>query len=512
MKKSCWWLRTGLALAMMASVALLLPVVAQAGTNAQIKIEQAKVEFSAQNYQQALALTKDALAEEPNNGEALQYAGLCELVLGLNEEAFGHLQQAAQVLSGDAGVQEDLAWAALSLQRFDDAVAAADKALAIEIGRSRASLYKGQALIGLKRDAEALTALAAVGPGTFQQAAQFYSGVALMNQGRNEEALPYFTKAKDLGPTTALGKKSEAYLNMLGGVAPAKTKDYKARVRLLYQYDTNIVTVNDDDYLPEYIDEKEDGRIVLDGNLAYHFVNTGNARASVGYMGYASWHGQETEMNLQYHKAELSGYYVVPVGGPKLKLGAGADYAYAALDNETYSLTWTMTPYLEIGWTKAMLTGINVTFMDEDFDEDFDLMGSSDLINQRDNSRTHVTLRQHFLLADGKANLMVGYRWGQVWAEGEDYNRLDNSGLAGVQLALPAESLLTLSLRYDDRDYPDNGFDRHDRLTNVSLSYEVPVYQALRAYASVIYTNVDSNMEPLEYERWIYGAGLVADL
>lgn len=511
MKKS-GWLRAGLVLSLMAAVALLLPLIAQAGTKAQIKIEQAKVEFSDKNYQQALALAKEALAEEPDNGEALQYAGLSELALGLNEEAFGHLQKAAQVLSGDAGVQEDFAWSALTLQRFDAALAAADKALAIDAGRPRANLYKGQALIGLKQYAEALPALAKVGPGAYQQAAQFYSGVALMDLGRTGEATPFFKKAKDLGPDTALGKKAGDYLAALGGGEAADGKDYKARIRLLYQYDTNIVTVNDEDYLPEYIEEKEDGRIVLDGDLAWHFVNTGNARASIGYMGYASWHNQETEMNLQFHRADLSGYYVAPAGSAKLKFGAGANYAYAGLDNETYSLTWTATPYLEIGWSKTLLTGIEVTYMDEDFDEDFDMMGTPDIINQRDNTRTHVTLRQHFMMAEGKVGLMVGYRWGNVWAEGENYNRLDNTGLAGLQLALPAKSVLSLSGRYEDRDYPDNDFDRHDRLTNVSLSYEIPIYQALHFYASVVYANVDSNMEPLEYERWIYGAGLVADL
>jgi hypothetical protein len=53
---------------------------ALAGTEAQIKIEQAKVQFSAKNYQEALTLLDAAVAEEPDNAEAYHYAGLCQLL------------------------------------------------------------------------------------------------------------------------------------------------------------------------------------------------------------------------------------------------------------------------------------------------------------------------------------------------------------------------------------------------------------------------------------------------
>ena len=211
MKTSSLWLRAGLALALMLSVAILLPTPAAAGTKAQIQIEQAKVAFSDKDYAGALALLNGALAEEPNNGEALQYAGLCELGLGKTDEAVQYLQKAAAAMPKDPGVRENLAQALLTAKQFDAALAAADEALAIDPTRGRASLLKGEALIGLKRNEEAVKVLAAV-EGPSKQAAQFYAGTAEINLGRTQDSVPYFKQAKALGPDTELGRKSEEYL------------------------------------------------------------------------------------------------------------------------------------------------------------------------------------------------------------------------------------------------------------------------------------------------------------
>jgi tetratricopeptide (TPR) repeat protein len=485
----------------------LAPATVRAGTNAQIGVEQAKVLFSDNDYEGALSLLKDALAEEPENGEALQYAGLCELGLKRPAEAVDYLEKAAARMPQDPGVQEDLAWAALAAERYDLALSASDRALAAQPDRARATLYKGQALLGLKRNEEALGVLGNVDLSTqYAQAANYYSGAALLGLGRTEEAKGFFQKAQSLGPETEVGKKSGEYLETLGGVGGPAKKDWSARVRLLYQYDSNIVTANNEDFLPEDITHMADSRAVLDADLAYRFIDTDSGRATVRYLGYASWHAQESEMNLMYNLGELSGYRLLPLGERKAKLGLIGNYAFAALDNDPYSSYWNVIPYAELMWNKSLVTGLDVDFMGEAFDEP----GLDE--NNRDNTRIHVTLRQHFLLADNKVAVMVAYRCGQITAEGENYNRIDNGGLAGVNLALPRKSLASVLVRFDDRDYPDNFFDRHERLLTANASFQTPIYQALNLYASVVYANVDSNLELLEYDRWIFSLGLLAEL
>ena len=81
-----------------------------------------------------------------------------------------------------------------------------------------------------------------------------------------------------------------------------------------------------------------------------------------------------------------------------------------------------------------------------------------------------------------------------------------------MQVGLPAKSRLSLMFRYEDRLYPVNQFDRHDRLLTGNLSYEIPIYKSLDFYTSAVYTTVDSNRSELEYDRWILGAGLAVNL
>ena len=91
---------------------------------------------------------------------------------------------------------------------------------------------------------------------------------------------------------------------------------------------------------------------------------------------------------------------------------------------------------------------------------------------------------------------------------------LGASGYVGHYLAarLAKEHELVGTFRYEERDYPDNDFDRYERRYTGNAVCEIPIYEWFKGYAGVVYMSVDSNKEMLEYERWIYTLGLMADL
>jgi len=489
---------------------LLAPVMALAGTQAQIKIEQAKVAFSDQDYRKALSLLEKAVQEEPENGEAYHYAGLCQMGLDNPQAAVPLLEKAASLQPDKASPRVDLSWAALQAGEHKKALNAANDALEIEPDNERAMLNKGKALIALKRYDDAQSALSgAIDSPVYGQSALYYSGVALVQQGKTADASEFFEDAAQRDPNSDLGRKASDYVVAITGQevaeAPAK-KMYKARIRLLYQYDNNVVPVHDEDFLPEDISDMHDSRMVADVDARLYFLRQDAADAYVRYIGYGAWQSEETQLNIMYHLGELGGYYTGSLAGVKTKVGVRGNYSGSWVDEEEYSNRWRAQPEIQFDWNSDLRTRLVLEYGGETFDEP----GDGD--NERDNSNIKGTLYQHFFFAEGKVNTWLGYSYEQVMAEGDNYDRTINGAQAGMIASLPLDSLLTVLYKYEHRDYFDNSFDREENRNSVNVSYQIPFYKWFAFYVGAVYYNTDGNEEPLDYERWIYSAGVVANL
>jgi tetratricopeptide (TPR) repeat protein len=479
-----------------------------AGTLAQIKVEQAKVEFSNKNYQGAMTLLTAALAEEPGNPEALHYAGLSQMGLKQPSAALPYFEKTAAALPKSAPAQEDVAWAAVEAKQFDQALAAADKALALNPASDRAKLLKGQALVGLKRYPEAQTALAGVSEsGEFGQAALFYQGLALANQGKTEDAAAMFKRAAAKGPDTPLGKEAQSYVNAIsGGVAPsAKPKPYSFRFRVMYQYDTNIAVVNDPDLLPEQISNKEDARITLDMDARYNFINSNGLLLYGRYVGYAGFQLKQSNLNIMHNVGQIGTFYKFP--SAPITIGAKSDYAHSTLEGYYYESFYQVNPEIRVNWNSNLMTRLVGHYGEESFEN------PGDDGNCRNNHSAGGTIYQHVSFLDGKLSAWAGYGFERWMAGGANYNRYANAGHLGVIATLPADIQATFMARYEAISYPDyRPGNREEHKTSLNLSFEVPITKALNAYLGAGYTTVDANARRFEYERWIYSAGMFVEL
>jgi len=480
------------------------PDAARAAADAIVNLERAKVLFSEGEYRQALDFLEFALEEEPANVEALHYAGLCLMALDRSAEAADNLTKAAdESTDPDADLLADLAWARVSAGRFQAALEAAQASLAKQPA-DRARLYRGRALMGLSRYEQALPVFWGLRDSPdWGQAGHYYAGLCLVHLGRTEEARAEFEAANQLAPRTEIGAEAGEYAKSLAPGAE-KPGPLSLRARLLYQYDTNIALVEDEDLLPEELTEKEDSRGVFDLDFRYDFARSGNGGAWVRYTGYVSMHGEEDALDLMYHRAELGGLVRAPVDDLDLKVGGWGSYSCSWLDWEWYTQEWSGVFESRMDWADVTRTRVLVEYSGEWFDEP----GDDD--NDRDNTEVEYYIYQHLFIAGGKVNLWAGYSYGTLWAEGENYSRIENTGHAGMVAAVPGGSLVAVLFRYEDRDYPDNSFDREERRSIASASWQIPIYGPLHGYLGAAYQTADANLDNLEYERWIYSAGVMA--
>ncbi len=520
----------GAALAsLLVTLVLAIPTASLAGAQAKVNVEKAKVAFSSGEYKKALDLLEEAIAEEPENAEAYHYAGLCMIALDKPGEAVPLLERSAALDGANASINEDLAWAKLGAGDFGGAVDSADVAMSYDSASERARLYKGQGLMVQENFDDALLQFEDVPSGSsFEQAAAVYGGVCLYRLGRVDDAKASFQRAVDLDSASELGKEAAKYLAALEGGAPAQEKPWMVRGRLYYQYDSNIIPARDEvvGVTPPGGDEppprQSDGRFVVDLDARYDY-RSGPYGVGGRYLGYASFYTEEDEFNLVFNMGEVNGFYQFDVNDTNLRLGGAFDYMNATLDGEQYSDVMRGLANATAFWNEAMATKLEFEYWMETFEGSVEDTGGPATLNEgannRDNNRWYVSLTQYFTNPNGSnASFWFGGRYGDVAADGDNYNRNETRFFGGVMVSPEESWYLTLTGSWENTDFYDymkdvpGANDRVERRTNLAASFIVPVYKWISLYTGISYTSVDSTIVDLEYDRTITSLGVMGEL
>ena len=489
---------------------LMAPGLLQAGAEAdrEVKLEQAKGAYLEGRFQDALTMLNEVLAAQPDNGEALRYAGLCQMRLSNPEAALLLLERAVELLPPASNADVDAAWAAAGAKQYDRARTYAERALARDPHNETASLLLAQALIGLGNFEEAIAALGPLLDSPTQgQAANYYTGICYTRLGLTEKALPFFEQAVTLGPDTPLGADAQKYAAMIrSGGAPEEAEPQKpvsVRLRALFQYDSNLIPISSVDYLPVEIPRKDDIRLVADVDGRALLFNRNHATVSTRLYAYQGLQSEVRQFNLRYYLVSAKGTYTIGAGHP-LTLALGAGYYNAYMNDYFFNDGYRVTPEFVFAVHPRSSLILTCDLAQEKysvpFDPEFDL----------DNRQWHVTLMQNLVLMDGRLNTWAGARWGHVSAEGDFYNRVDLAGIWGMIYNYPSRAQLSALANYEDRDYPTNFLGRHERRTTLSGSLAIPVYKNYDAYLGVIYSDIDANVSLFTYQRWIYSIGMQA--
>jgi hypothetical protein len=232
-------------------------------------------------------------------------------------------------------------------------------------------------------------------------------------------------------------------------------------------------------------------------------ISANNFTLTSRFYVYQSMQQLQHEFDLRYLLGALNLSYKIPgEEGRSLRLELGSSYYHAMVHEFFYSQGVKITPQVVVGLsaTSNIMLGCEVlrewypvpTF------SDFDLTNWS----------VRYSFSQNFLLWDGKVNAWYGYRWGKVDAGGEFYNRVDNAGMVGVIATLPAEVQLLAQYNYEQRDYPTNVVDRFERRSVANLSLAIPVTEEWDLYLGGGYSDIQANVQPFTYQRWILSLGV----
>lgn len=477
----------------------------------EVAFERGLASFEQQKWAEALSYFDETIKTDPDYAPAHHYRGMTLLKLLQPEEAIKALAKAKSLDPNEREINLDLGTAYLEAGKLDLAIEAFEQELAINPTNANANYNLGYALLKKKKYGEALEPFSKarqLNPG-LAIPARFYEGVALYNLKRYNEAREAFKEVLAMNPSAEVASASKRYLDAIEGAGEAP-KRWGFVSSVLYQYDTNVVTANEDTDFPitidgEEISDQEDSRILLTLYGRWNFLKTDNWSAEARYSFYQSFHFEVDEFNLQNHSPELELARRLNIGSKTgaLMLNYRAGIALLGQDLNMYSVNHWVTPSFYMRLSSNFATMLSYRFNAEDFDEedpDRDNLAHSGIVE---------SIFSYRGLWDKPAvlRLAVGFDFEDAQDEAYDIRRPWVRLIA--QNSFPLRINSRIMLYYENETHFNDDYDRVDDVFVGELALFKQLWGPVEANINFNYRMNNSTEKNFEYERTIVGGGFV---
>lgn len=435
------------------------PAVAQQ-SEADVFVAQAILAYDAHKYDEALALLKEALAQDPNNVEALYYSGLVLMAQQKTEEAVLVLEKARARAPRDLSTLFLLGVAYFALERYDQAEGPLTQVLDERPKTEGIGYYVGLIRYRKKDYQGALKAFRAetsTNP-NIQQLVKFYSGLTLAILGFPERAAAEVDAALRLQTGSALTGPAERIRDTLASARQTERRLH-ADVRVGFIYDSNVAVVPQPSHDPT-AESLRHRKTATPGELAslrldYTWLHTGPWESTVTYSFFQTYDNRLPSFNVQNHlvAGALTYRNTLPEGGflgsMPYQVGAQYSWDYLSLGGDDFLQRHTATLFGTLVENRTNLTTLIGRFQDKDF---YVITPGQLADEDRDALNWMVGATHVFRFAQDRHYIRVGYQFDYEDADGRNYTYAGNRYLVGGQYTLPWGGT---RLKYD--------FDLHQR-------------------------------------------------
>ncbi len=424
-------------------------------SEADVFVAQAILAYDARRYDEALGLLNEALAQDPNNVEALYYSGLVLMAQQKTEQAVEVLEKARTRAPRDVSILFLLGVAYFALERYDQAETPLTQVFNERPQTEGIGYYVGLIRYRKKDYQGALRAFRAETSQNpnIQQLVKFYSGLTLAILGLPEQAVAEVDAAIKLQTGSALTGPAERIRDTLSTAREAERR-FHAEARVGFLYDSNVAVLPQPSHDPT-AESLRHRKTATDGELAalrleYAWLRTGPWESTVTYSFFQTYNNRLPSFNVQNHLVAGALTYRSAIGSMPYQLGGQYSWDYLSLGAKDFLQRHTATLFGTLVENQSNLTTLVFRFQDKDF---FATPGQL-RVEDRDARNWMGGFTHVFRFAQDKHYIRVGYQYDFENADGRDYTYWGNRFLAGGQYTLPWTKGTT-RLKYD--------FDLHQR-------------------------------------------------
>jgi tetratricopeptide (TPR) repeat protein len=458
------------------------------------------------NYEEALDELTKARAQEPQSSAAAYYLGATLNKMQRFEEAVPHLKDAT---SGQPPANEaflELADAYCALQRTDEALLTIEVCEREGLAPGRTAFLKGLALMQKRTYPEALASFEAAKTAAPELgfAADFQIATIYHRLGKSTEARNLFTRIAEGDPESDIGYMARQQSDVLT-THMTKRKAFSALANVQYQSDSNVILKPDNSSSAGGISNKSDTAAVLSLQAGYDLPLDLPYGVKFQYSGYANFHNELKDYDLQRHTFGVSPSYRIGENTASLPIS----YNDTLVDGSRYLSVFAVAPTYTFVTGEHQYTLASVTYQNKEFPQT--------TISPEEN-RTGTSLGAGIswfrLVAQQKGFTNLKYEFSREKTDGANWSMQENKVGAGflypvsehVQLALGVEAF---------RQAFDNvnvlfGKKRTDTGYTVNAQILYALTQMVDAQLQYVLITNDSNVDVYTYHKNIFGVGLYA--
>jgi len=308
---------------------------------------------------------------------------------------------------------------ALNDGKYDEAVRELSQAESLQPAsdprRAELQYDLGLALFRLERYPEAgLRFLQAAQSPAWETKAHYFAGLALVRQGRFEDARAELEKAGSGGDSAEVAAPARDLIHSIAAGTDKKRLSLKASIG--GQYDSNVILLPDDATLPSGISNQNDFRMVGALQAGFEMIRFARWTGGVDYRFYQSLHRNLDRFNIQIHDIGLK---LIHQPSPRpYRFDFLYRYADVRADQMDYLRSQTAGWGMEVSEGSNHQTRLEYRYRNKNFIETDIFPGQDD----RSGINHAVGLNQDYFFAGRQGNLSMGYTYDREITRGKDWD------------------------------------------------------------------------------------------
>lgn len=469
-------------------------------------LRQGVQDYRSGSYEEALEGLEKARALEPQSSVAAYYLGATLNRMQRFEDAIPNLKDATSIQPPEKEAFLELAEAYYALQDTDEALLAIEACEREGVAPGRTAFIKGLALMQKRSYPAALASFekAKADDPKLASEADFHVATIYHRLGKITEARDLFTRIAEGDPESDIGHMARQQLDALTARL-TKKKHFSAIANVQYQHDSNVVLKPDDSSSAGGISNKSDNAAVLSLRAEYELPLALPYGVKFQYSGYANFHNELTDYDLQRHTFGVSPSYRIGENTASLPIS----YNETLVDENRYLSVFAVAPTYSVVTGEDQFALASITYQNKDFPQ-------TPISPAEDRSGTSLGagISWFHLIARQKGFTNLKYEFSREKTDGANWSMQENKVGAGVLYPVLDHIKLALGVEAYRQAFDNVNVLYGEKRTDTGYTVNAQILYALTHVLDaqlqyVLITN-DSNIDVYTYHKNIFGVGLYA--
>jgi hypothetical protein len=339
-------------------------------------------------------------------------------------------------------------------------------------------------------------------------ALHFFLGETLVKMQEVKKAEEAFRRAMELGPDTLYAERAKQYLETMEQQTAheekaGNPKSWDLFTQVGFQFDDNVPLAPRKKELFTGPD-REGFRATEFLAAGYQLAQVGGLTGKVDFSSYQSQHPERdlNDFNLSTYEPSLTLGYDTTLWGMAISPSLRYDFKDVLLKGDAFSQSHGVNARVNVCVTDNVILTPFYRLSVDRFDDD----GFDPKISSRDAVNDPVGLNTAFLFMEGQGQVRTGYEYQQNMAEGSNFDSVGQRGSVGFSLPVVEEIRLDVNGQYSvEKSFHFEGpRDRRTKQQAYSAELSRSFWDRLSVTFSYYYTFADSNYAELEYIQGIF--------